>query len=192
MENNLASALAKAQAEMQPAVEGGYNPHFKSTFCRLTDLINASRSALTKYGLSVVQYPNSDAEATYLVTKLLHASGESITSQVKMVLDKPSDVQSFGKVMTYLKRYSYAAIVGIAIADEQDDDDGNTTAGHTSYQQPASTGTISEKQLGMLKALLNGNTEKEGKICAFYKIDSLAQLPWKNMNEVVNKLKGAQ
>ena len=204
--NNLASALCKAQSEMEAAHEGGYNPHFKSNFCRLTDLINASRPALTAHGLSVSQYPNSDADATYLVTVLMHSSGEKIVSQVKMVLDKPSDIQSFGKVMTYLKRYAYAAIVGIAIADDEDDD-GNSISVRTDvsraennpqvgnpYQNvtpsaPTGSNCISEKQYGMLKAILKGNEELEAKICAHYKIESLAQLPWKHMQEVVNKLK---
>lgn len=191
---NLPTALCAAQNQMGSAVEGGYNPHFKSSFATLTDLINASRPALTANGLAVSQYPESDGEHTYLVTVLLHSSGESIRSRVKMVLDKPSDVQSFGKTMTYLKRYVYAAIVGITIS-EGEDDDGNSNAGYVSenkpYQSVTGSNTISEKQCGMLKAILNGDTEREAKICSFYKIESLAQLPWKHMQEVVNKLKGA-
>ena len=198
-ENNLASALCKAQQAMESAYEGGYNPHFKSKFCRLTDLISASRPALTAHGLSVSQYPNSDSDVTYLVTVLMHSSGEKIVSQVKMVLDKPSDIQSFGKVMTYLKRYAYAAIVGIAIADDEDDDGNSISVREESSRSaqsnpgqnvtPSGSNCISEKQYGMLKAILKGDEQIEAKICAHYKIESLAQLPWKNMQEVVNKLK---
>ena len=195
-EMNLASALCKAQQAMESAYEGGYNPHFKSKFCRLTDLINASRPALTAHGLSVIQYPNSDSDATYLVTVLMHSSGEKIVSQVKMVLDKPSDIQSFGKVMTYLKRYAYAAIVGIAIADDEDDDgnsisvQSNPLVGNPGQNvTPSGSNCISEKQYGMLKAILKGDEQIEAKICAHYKIESLDKLPWKHMQEVVNKLK---
>lgn len=196
--NNLAAALCKAQAEMESAQEGGYNPHFKSSFCRLTDLINASRPALTKYGLSVTQYPNSDGENTFLVTELLHSSGDKISSKVRIVVDKPSDMQSFGKAMTYLKRYAYASMVGIAIADEQDDDDGNSSSVSDETSRTAKVGQIvtvpgsnciSEKQLGMLKAILKGQPEREAKICAHYKIEDLSQLNWKYMQEVVNQLK---
>ena len=195
-ENNLASALCKAQQAMESAYEGGYNPHFKSKFCRLTDLINASRPALTAHGLSVIQYPNSDSDVTYLVTVLMHSSGEKIVSQVKMVLDKPSDIQSFGKVMTYLKRYAYAAIVGIAIADDEDDDgnsisvQSNPLVGNPGQNvTPSGSNCISEKQYGMLKAILKGDEQIEAKICAHYKIESLDKLPWKHMQEVVNNLK---
>lgn len=177
-ENNLASALCKAQAEMEAAYEGGYNPHFKSSFCRLTDLINASRPSLTKYGLSVSQYPDSDADGTYLVTQLLHASGEKIVSKVKMVLDKPSDIQSFGKVMTYLKRYAYAAIVGIAIADEQDDD-GNSV----STPQTSSTDYISDKQLALLIQKLPIKPEAESELIKKY--GTLKQIPWKKFNDII-------
>lgn len=191
--NNLASALHKAQSEMDAAHEGGYNPHFKSNFCRLTDLINASRPSLTKYGLSVTQYPDSDADATYLVTVLMHSSGDKITSRVKMVLDKPSDIQSFGKVMTYLKRYAYAAIVGIAIADEQEDDDGNSVSVRTETSQPeskvdqnvtpSSSDYISAKQLAMLKSKLHMQDKAEEIILRTY--PSLDKIPWKKYNHIL-------
>jgi hypothetical protein len=190
---NLHAALCAAQAEMGSAQEGGYNPHFRSSFATLTDLINASRPALTKNGLAVTQYPESDGESTYLITMLLHSSGESIESRVKMVLDKPSDVQSFGKTMTYLKRYVYAAIVGITISDAEDDD-GNSISGREDLSRSSgsvttSHGLISEKQYGMLKAILAGDSDKEAKICAHYKISDLSQLPWKHIQEVISRLK---
>jgi len=194
---SLNEALCAAQAEMGSAQEGGYNPHFRSSFATLTDLINASRPALTKNGLAITQYPETDGDSTYLVTILLHSSGDSIRSRVKMVLDKPSDVQSFGKTMTYLKRYVYAAMVGITIS-EGEDDDGNSLAvrdgsSHTAGKPGQNVTTpgsncISIKQLGMLKAKLNGDSAKEAKICTHYKIESLDQLPWRNMQEVLNRL----
>ncbi len=176
---NLNEALCSAQAQMGSAVEGGYNPHFKSSFATLTDLINASRPALTANGLAVTQYPESDGEHTYLVTCLLHSSGESIRSRVKMVLDKPSDVQSFGKTMTYLKRYVYAAIVGITIGDA-DDDDGNSI----SVKSESNTADcISSKQLGMLKMKLHMKPGAEDKLIKEY--GSLEQIPWKKFNDIL-------
>lgn len=185
--NNLASALCKAQAEMGAAIEGGYNPHFKSSFATLTDLINASRPALTKNGLAITQYPESFEGNTYLVTQLMHVSGDKIRSQVIMVLDKPSDVQAFGKAMTYLKRYVYAAIIGITISDA-DEDDGNTSATYTTDLYAKSSPSISDKQLGLLKAKLRSQPEREASLLKAYNITELSQLPWKKMDEVVKIL----
>ncbi len=187
---NLNEALCAAQAQMGAAIEGGYNPHFKSSFATLTDLINASRPALTANGLAVTQYPESDGEHTYLVTVLLHSSGDSVRSRVKMVLDKPSDVQSFGKTMTYLKRYVYAAMVGITISDA-DDDDGNSISVREDvsrpYGNPGQTVTtsdcISSKQLGMLKMKLHMKPGAEDKLIKEY--GSLEQIPWKKFNDIL-------
>ena len=189
---NLHAALCAAQAEMGSAQEGGYNPHFRSSFATLTDLINASRPALTKNGLAVTQYPESDGESTYLITMLLHSSGESIESRVKMVLDKPSDVQSFGKTMTYLKRYVYAAMVGITISDAEDDDgnsisvreDPSRPAGNP-YQSITGSGSdyISAKQLAMLKAKLSMKAGSEDDLIK--RFGSLDKIPWKKFNEIL-------
>jgi len=182
---NLNEALCAAQNQMSSAVEGGYNPHFKSSFATLTDLINASRPALTANGLSVTQYPESDGEHTYLVTMLLHSSGDSIRSRVKMVLDKPSDVQSFGKTMTYLKRYVYAAIVGITIS-EGEDDDGNSNAGYINPGQNVTTpgsDCISLKQLRMLESKLHMKPGAEDELIKKY--GSLDKISWKKFNDIL-------
>ncbi len=181
--SNLASALSKAQGEMSAASKNGYNPHFRSNFSTLEDLIEASRPALTKHGLSVCQYPHSDGDHTYLVTKLKHASGQEEASQVRIVLKDPSDIQKLGSAMSYLKRYAYASICGIATSENEDD--GNSVS-QSSEQKPSDV--ISAKQLALLKARLSDKKELEKKICTHYKISSLDQLPWKNMNEVVGIL----
>ena len=53
----LAAALASAQAEMSPAKKNATNPHFRSTYADLASLHDASRAALGKHGLAVVQLP---------------------------------------------------------------------------------------------------------------------------------------
>ena len=181
--SNLASALSKAQGEMSTASKNGFNPHFRSNFSTLEDLIEASRLALTKYGLSVCQYPHSDGDTTYLVTKLKHASGQEEVSQVRIVLKDPSDIQKLGSAMSYLKRYAYASMCGIATSENEDD--GNTISSPVEQKKSE---FISAGQLGLLKARLSDKKELEKKICTHYKISSLDQLPWKNMNEVVGIL----
>jgi hypothetical protein len=181
--SNLASALSKAQGEMPAASKTGYNPHFRSHFSTLEDLIEVSRPALTKYGLSVCQYPHSDNDSTYLVTKLKHSSGQEEVSQVKIFLKDPSDIQKLGSAMSYLKRYAYASICGIATSENEDD--GNSVS-QPSESKPSDT--VSPKQLALLRARLSDKKELEKKICTHYKISSLEQLPWKYMNEVVGIL----
>lgn len=182
--NNLSTALSLAQAEMKPAQKTGYNPHFKSHFSTLEDLIEASRPVLTKYGLAVCQYPNSEEENTYLVTKLKHASGQEEVSKVRIILKDPSDIQKLGSALSYLKRYAYASMCGIATSEGEDD--GEYSRNELVEQKPSEY--ISSKQLGLLKAKIGNKVELEKKICTYYQISSLELLPWRKMNEVVGIL----
>lgn len=180
-QNNLSGALAKAQAEMLIAPKNGYNPHFKNSFSTLEDLIEASRNALTKHGLSVTQYPDSTVDGTYLVTKLKHDSGQEEVSRVQIFLKDPTDIQKLGSALSYLKRYAYAAICGIATSEN--DDDGNSNGGPS---QPSDY--VNDKQISLLRVKLKGNIEREKAICDYYRIGSIAHLPWRKFNELLTKL----
>jgi hypothetical protein len=59
-------------------------------------------------------------------TVLLHSSGEYISSIMSIVPTK-TDVQSVGSYITYLRRYSLAALLNLA----QEDDDANSISGNT-------------------------------------------------------------
>ena len=140
--NELATALAKAQAVMRPAAKDSVNPHFKSKYADLASMWDACREALTANSLSVVQMP-MDAQLegyTSLRTLLLHGSGQYLATTVSARLTK-DDAQGIGSALTYLRRYALAAMVGI-VADE--DDDGNTASGRgeggASYSRPAANG----------------------------------------------------
>jgi len=121
----LATALAKAQAAITPAVKDKVNPGFRSRYADLASVWEACRAALTSNGLSVVQLPldRHDGCAS-LRTVLLHTSGQYLATTVSARLVK-DDAQGLGSALTYLRRYSLAAMVGV-VADE--DDDGNAAS----------------------------------------------------------------
>lgn len=129
----LATAMAKAQAEIKAALKDSKNPHFKSSYADLTSVWDACRSALTKNGLSVVQIPGFDANDVWLETMILHSSGESLSGRYPL---RPSQQtpQGYGSALTYARRYSLAAMVGV-VADE--DDDGNAASQRGDYEPPA-------------------------------------------------------
>jgi len=123
----LAAALAKAQAEMENAHKTSSNPHFKSKYADLAEIINTVRPVLAAHGLSVVQFIGLEAGVAIPIvtveTVLMHSSGEWMSSVAAAPLSKP-DAQGVGSVTTYLRRYSLAAVTGIA----QEDDDGNAAS----------------------------------------------------------------
>ena len=118
--NKLFEALVKAQAEMPVVGKNNENTHFKYRYADIVDIIKACGPVLHKHGLAIVHIMGFEGETNFLETILTHTSGESLRSKVKIVPAK-TDLQSFGGAITYLRRYSYAAIIGLAISDEDDD-----------------------------------------------------------------------
>jgi len=121
----LAGALSKAQAEM-PAVQfNAVNPFLKNKYADLGAIIATAKPVLAKHGLAVSQMTTSKNDRIGVTTLLMHESGEWLESAVYLELGEEkgkSNAQVAGSIITYLRRYSLAAIVGI-YADE--DGDGN-------------------------------------------------------------------
>ena len=117
------SALAKAQAEM-PIVDKDSVSYARQKFASLANIIKKTKSILAKNGLSVTQVFASREGRNYLVTRLCHTSGQFIESEILLpvpniaekngVLDR---LREEGKSITYLRRYAYTCLLGIATED---------------------------------------------------------------------------
>ena len=118
--NEIATALAKAQGSIKGAIKDSANPHFKSKYADLASCWEACREPLSANGLAVVQMPGQADGVATITTLLTHASGQWMRSDVSVRPAKP-DAQGLGSALTYLRRYSLTAMVGIA----PEDDDGN-------------------------------------------------------------------
>lgn len=120
----LATALAKAQAEIENASKNAANPHFKSRYADLAEVLNTVRPVFSKHGLAVMQMPSFADGVASIETLLTHASGEWISNIASAPVSK-QDAQGVGSALTYLRRYSLAAFAGVA----QEDDDGESAIG---------------------------------------------------------------
>ena len=125
--HELAGALSKAQGEMQAAIKDKINPFFKSSYADLGSVWDAARPVLSKYGLCIMQTTemNTDGSKIVMVTTLAHISGQWMKSYLPLNPSK-NDSQGIGAAITYLRRYSLSAIVGVVC---DDDDDGETSVG---------------------------------------------------------------
>lgn len=142
--NELAAALSKAQGEMQAAIKDKVNPFYKSSYADLGSVWDAARPVLSKYGLCVMQTTELVPERNQIVmvTTLAHTSGQWVKSYLPLNPSK-NDSQGIGAAITYLRRYSLSAIVGVVC---DDDDDGETAVGRgknvpqnaANVQQPVS------------------------------------------------------
>jgi len=154
--NELATALAKAQAEMKPAAFDKVNPHFKNKYASLQSFITACKEPLNKYQLSFIQSTMIHEKGTVLVTKLMHSSGQWVSGEMLVMQDRPG-IQAFGSQLTYSKRYALSSMLGIA-ADE--DDDGELDRNSTPQKSPEpkkepSVTKLTLDQTKILQGLLN-------------------------------------
>lgn len=136
----LTTALAKAQAEITGAEKKSENPHFKSNYADLASVWEACREPLSKNGLSVTQTTYTECAQIHLVTTLFHSSGEWLASKIPLILQR-QDMQGLGSALTYARRYSLAAIVGVA----QEDDDGNAAGKEDGKQKGKNVQTTKER-----------------------------------------------
>jgi hypothetical protein len=121
---NLALALSKAQLELSNPKKNSANPFFKSKYADLSEVINVSKTVLAENGLSVMQFL-SYTDMVHVETMMLHSTGEWISETLSLPITK-HDAQSIGSTCTYARRYSWAAICGLA----QEDDDANAAVGN--------------------------------------------------------------
>lgn len=124
----LAAALNKVQATIQAAKKDSVNPFFKSTYADLSSVWDACRKELVDNGLSVTQIADMDTEGrAVLETVLMHTSGEWIKGRLPLSTVK-TDPQGQGSALTYARRYSLSAIVGLC-TEEDDDAEGSMDRG---------------------------------------------------------------
>lgn len=170
--NELAAALSKAQGEMQAAIKDKVNPFFKSYYADLGSIWDAARPVLSKYGLCVMQTTEmtTDASKIIMVTTLAHTSGQWVKSYLPLNPSK-NDSQGIGAAITYLRRYSLSAIVGVVC---DDDDDGETAVGRGKQntrqdnQMPKQDNQGSNEKIGKseviaLTTLINNLDEESSK-----------------------------
>ena len=129
----------KLEKEVKVKTKSGGSYSFK--YADLSACVKAATQALKGCNLSVCQLISNGK----LITILSHKSGQWFKSEL-MLPNQTTDYQAYGSAITYLKRYSYCAILGI-VADT--DDDANLACGNQAEfkdrgqhsQQPAATFT---------------------------------------------------
>jgi hypothetical protein len=122
---NLYTALLAAQAAMGPVLKDANNPAFRTKYASLTSVLDTVTGPLAGAGLLLVQRFAVDAGGPVLVTEIIHAaSGQSLTSTVPITCKDPLDPQKMGGAITYYRRYSLLALLGLV----PEDDDGNAAS----------------------------------------------------------------
>lgn len=131
--NELTSAMVKVQAVVKnpPRDAKGHNHNYAN----LADVMEAIREPLTANGLAYFQTTKeTDDNKVCVITTLAHTSGQYIQGELTLPFDKKGGPQGAGSALTYARRYSLAAMVGIY----QEDDDGTKGQGGKTFPQQQS------------------------------------------------------
>jgi hypothetical protein len=163
----LFAAISKMQGEVENATKGSVNPHFKSRYADLAEILNTIRPALSANGLAVIQFPSFSGGVCHVLTTLTHSGGGYVSGEMSCVPAKV-DAQGIGAATTYLRRYSLAAACGIA----QEDDDGNEAA----HEKIVSYPLISSGQAASIKENIESLNIDEGAFLRHYGVRSIGQL----------------
>jgi hypothetical protein len=155
----LSAALAKAQGAFAPVTKSktaqvrSDKGNYSYTYSTLDELIAATRPALSANGLACVQHARTDGQRVVVVTELLHTSGQRLAfPEIMIALPAGGTPQSIGSALTYARRYSLSASLGVA-AEEDDDGQAATAdkaeprkAEKKQVTKPTPAGVISDAQ----------------------------------------------
>lgn len=177
-----------------PTKAGG---SYTYTYADLSDVLAHVRPALAKHGLAVAQDIAVDGSKVEVETTILHRTGEYLTFQ-PLALPAPEQhtPQQYGGVITYARRYSLMAALGLAA---EADDDAAAASGRTapaaakgSHAAPAGGRKVTEKQLAKIHALAKEKGVTDDQLHRGAKrdhgVDSLKDLTTKQASDLIDSL----
>jgi len=159
--NELAKALTVCQGQLKPAEKNVANSFFKSKYAALPDVMEACRQPMSKNGLAIIQTTDTSENGMVLETILVHTSGQWVSS-LWPINPVKSDPQGLMSAVTYARRGSLMAILGI-VADDASDDDGNAASGNREGMISEAMGALSSTEANLTRL---GHFKAEGREAA--------------------------
>lgn len=139
----ISEAIVKAQSEFEAAKKDSTNPHFKTRYADLSSVMAACQTALNANGIAVMQFPATVDRGVQVVTRLVHTSGQFMESPPLVMPVAQQTPQAYGSALTYARRYSLAAFVGVST----EDDDGHAGSARAPQASTPQTGSAMESKL---------------------------------------------
>jgi len=118
--DKLVKSLIKAKLDFDPIKRNTEAHRYK--YAPMDVVLAATEPSLAKNGIFISQHLGGSGADVEVETIIMHESGQFLRSSISKPLAKV-DAQTTGSMVTYLRRYSYLAVLGLA----QEDDDGLAT-----------------------------------------------------------------
>jgi len=187
---NLSMALVKFNGEVSAISKDAKNPQFRSEYVTLDKLIEITRPILQKNGLSVMQFPlTNDTGEIGTQTMLLHETGEYIEGDPIFMTPQrmlkggtyeiAKDPQAAGSLISYLRRYSYQAILNLNTGE---DDDG-AEAANAGGNEP-----IGKTEVQVIEKIIKEFNVDRMQFMIWAKVQDIKQISVKNLPIVMDAL----
>ncbi|MEQ8450611.1 MAG: ERF family protein [Nitratireductor sp.] len=182
-------SMAAAQAEMPQVVRDADNDQTQSKFARYETISAAIQPIITKYGFSLTF---SEGETTKpncirILCDVMHEAGHAKQYHADVPFDNvgmkgnpnKTNTHAYGSTKSYGKRYLKCDIFDVALKNE--DDDGNVAGGQVIE-------AVSEKQLEILRRLIEETDSDIKKFCDLGGIAALPEMPANKFESAVRLL----
>lgn len=184
-------AMRAAQSEMRTVGVDKKNDSTRSKYASYEKLDTMMRPIYSRHGFAL-SFDTGEGAAENYVRVLCYAShseGFTKTYRIDMPADgkgaKGGDVMTkthaVGAAMSYGARYLLKLIFNISVGEH--DDDGNGADPKTAQA------TITEEQLKTLTELIVAAKADTVKLCAYFNIEQIADLPAKSFGKAIDMLK---
>lgn len=94
------------------------NPHFRSSFSSLPNVLETALPRLLENGFIIMQFPLGGTEVLRLLTRITHAPSSQFMSWVYSVPLQKKDSQGSGSAITYSRRYNITSPLGLPEVDD--------------------------------------------------------------------------
>lgn len=164
--DKIAQALSKAQSELDSAKKD--NSGYGYNYSDLATVIANAKPVLSKFGLAITQLVGKTDSSVSVTTILTHESGQHFKSDATLpVIDMKgcNAAQGAGASLSYLRRYAYQAIIGMASEDNDASSEGYKSKASVSASSKSSeTSTPEAKKTTTFKRVATATTTASSKV----------------------------
>lgn len=182
-QGEITAAEAKSEVEVRKKETNAFLYSFK--YADLAACLDVIRKPLSDNGLALIQIPSLlDGGVVQMETILGHESGQSISCTMTMVPDRTGP-QAIGTCMSYLRRYSLCAMVGVA---QFDDDAKSAEADPDDYER------LSPEQIDEILVLADKHFKQDADakvnrmLDKAFQVTAVGDIPTKLFDSAINLL----
>jgi hypothetical protein len=184
----IASAFGAARSVMEQPKFNRKNPHFKSEYADLGELLRVALPPLHNEGITLNMSASSDLDGVHVTVRLTdRESGEFYEDTLSLVPDKKTP-QGYGSAITYARRYALESMLCLFA---QSDDDGNAASPPPDNKYKVDNSQMQTNQHPMAKDVYLGSPSQKKLLSAIFKrygVDSSDDMKKVHEHAVKNKM----